>query len=938
MVPEQNLLTGIFAIQLKFVSPPELIAAGSKWAVDQDQDICTILLEQGTITTRQADLLRQLTEQQIQSHGGDASAALQTFGGDSAVQKSFAASIIYDRETGVRHRPIGGDTPAPVEGTERNLSDPDQLITEHPGRYTIRGEQGRGGVGRVLIAYDEHIGREIALKELLPDSAASRLPSVGSTLRKSATITARFLREARITGQLEHPGIVPVYELGQREDGNTYYTMKLVRGDTLADRLKKCRNIGERLKLLPHFLDLCQAIAYAHSRGVIHRDIKPGNVMIGEFGETVLLDWGLAKVKGQKDEGAQKLADEIKLLKQAGASETVAGMPIGTPSYMSPEQADGRIEDIDERSDVWCLGAVLYEILTGNPPYTGSTALEVTGKVRSSDVEPVLELQRDAPNELAAVAMNCLKKDRTKRYRRVAEIADDVTAFQTGGMVSAYRYSAGLILRRWVKQHWAGISAAAVVFMVIVVALIVVVGQNAVLERQKATLLAKTLATSAIDLSEFPTAPYQVGMLLALQSKNYELEQTGKISTTTSSALRAQLVDFPLNAVRLTGHEGNLPRVTFSPDGELLASSSMDGTVRVWQSGNLAAEPQVLRGHEHGVNYIAFSPDGKLLASAGGNKDRTVRVWQADNLGATPQVLRGHEASVQHVFFGPNGKLLASASLDKTVRVWQVSDLAAEPRVLRGHEAGVRRVAFSPNGRLLASAGLDHTVRVWQVDNPATEPWVLRGHEAGVDHVAFSPDGRLLASASGDNTVRVWQVDNPATEPWVLRGHEAGVSQVAFSPDGRLLASSSMDTTVRVWQVGSFAAEPQVLRGHTSGVLHLAFSPDGRLLASACNDHTIRIWQVDSLAAEPQKIRGNEDRSLHVAFSPDSRLLASACEDQIVRVWQVDSLITEPQALRGHTSGVLHLAFSPDGRLLASACNDHTIRIWQVDSLAAEPQ
>jgi len=468
MATERNLLFGVLAVQLKLATPRQLVQAGAVWAAEQEQSLGAILVEQGVLDEKQHAAIQGLLDVQLEAHGGDEAAALETFGGGAAVHESFAASVVYDAQTGMEYKSLGGETPRLDADEPRSLSDKAQLTTEHPGRYTIKGEQGRGGVGRVLIAYDEHIGREIALKELLPDAAATITPAAESPMRQSATLTARFLREARITGQLEHPGIVPVYEVGQRSDGATYYTMKLVRGETLADRLKRCRGIGDRLKLLPHYLDLCQAIAYAHSRGVIHRDIKPGNVMIGEFGETVLLDWGLAKVKGQKDEGATKIADEIRLLKAAGAAETVAGKPIGTPSYMPPEQADGRIEDIDERSDVWSLGAVLYEILTGQPPYTGSTAFEVIGKVLSDDPVPVLEAQKDAPGELAAVAMRCLQKQHQQRYASVEQITEDVNAYLSGGLVNAYTYSTGLLMRRWVRKYKPTIWVASISLIVLI--------------------------------------------------------------------------------------------------------------------------------------------------------------------------------------------------------------------------------------------------------------------------------------------------------------------------------------------------------------------------------------------------------------------------------------------------------------------------------------
>jgi serine/threonine-protein kinase len=415
MNQDRNLLFGVLAVQLRFLTPQQLMEAAAAWATHQTEPLRKFLIASGALSEKRCEMIDGLIDEQIQAHQGDVHATLMSLGGKRAVHESFAASLVVEEDR-VKLASFGGDTPREKVEAAGELEDSRNLTLAHPNRYTLRGEQGRGGIGRVLIAFDEHIGREIAVKELLPDKGPDGTPPSDSPVRKTGAVAARFLREARITGQLEHPGIVPVYELGKRPDGSLYYTMKLVRGKTLAEKIGESRSLHDRLQLLHHFLDLCQAMAYAHSRGVIHRDLKPANVMVGEFGETVVLDWGLAKVEGQKDVRADALERDLKQIKEAGAGETVAGKPIGTPAYMSPEQADGRIEEIDERSDVWSLGAVLYEILTGWPPYEGVNAYEVMGKVITDPVVPVREVEPKAPGELSAISEKCLSKERGKRY------------------------------------------------------------------------------------------------------------------------------------------------------------------------------------------------------------------------------------------------------------------------------------------------------------------------------------------------------------------------------------------------------------------------------------------------------------------------------------------------------------------------------------------
>jgi len=391
------------------------------------------------------------------------------------------------------------------------------VTLEHPGRYggprrdgrvtADPIELGRGGIGRVLIAHDAHLGREVAVKELLHRSggpAGSRSP----THPRESLAASRFLREARLTGQLEHPNIVPVYELGTRADGTLYYTMKVVRGRNLAHALESVAGQGlrARMKLLNHYADLCDAIAYAHSRGVIHRDIKPENVMVGEFGETVVLDWGLAKPKHARDlrgdeatVATGEAATEATTVDVHGVSQgadtespsspepavspaaAVAGKPIGqrktdagrglaatddgtllgTPMYMSPEQAQGDLAQIDERSDVWALGVVLYEILTGEAPFLAKSAIELLLKIVNGTFDKVASKCPEAPPELAAIAEKALSRNPAYRYPDARAMAEEVRAYLTGGRVQAYNYRPWTLVKRWAGRHKAALVVAA---------------------------------------------------------------------------------------------------------------------------------------------------------------------------------------------------------------------------------------------------------------------------------------------------------------------------------------------------------------------------------------------------------------------------------------------------------------------------------------------
>ncbi|MFH2008723.1 MAG: protein kinase [bacterium] len=827
------------------------------------------------------------------------------------------------------------------------------VTPESAGRYRLISEQGRGGIGRVMLALDTHVGRQVAIKELLIDSSddpAHRSGTPGRSVTRGMNV--RFLREARVTGQLEHPSIVPVYEIGQRPDGTLYYVMRMIKGRTLASAIRAAKSVRERLQLLTHFHDLCNAIAYAHSHDVIHRDIKPANVMIGGFGETIVLDWGLAKVKGEQGwdeqgQGERKLESGRDLQGAVDDSKTVAGQFLGTPAYMSPEQARGELGQIDEQTDIYALGAVLNEILTGAPPFRAKSLLVLLRQVEEEEPRPPIEVEPSVPRELSAVVIKALQKDKRKRYATAGRLADEIRNYLSGEKVAAYEYSSWELVKRFVARNKT-LSAAALLGMVLIVASAGFIYQ-AYRRAERARAAARTeqvkaryhlgvalletankmhadkrhvaasiyAAASLYNNPAYPGSPYHTAGFLRTQPQalRRSIRAISKIAQ-----IRADALAVP--TARIASLHKVYSLSIAPPDGRLIASAGADRKVRLWALDK-PAPIATFTGHQERVWAVTFSPDGRQVAS--GALDGTVRVWDVRRR-RWIRTLAAHRGGVLCVAFSPDGRVLASGGWDKTVKLWDARQ-GTLLRTLTGHREPVRACTFTPDGLHVVSGSDDTTIRIWDAATGAGIH-LLQGHRGMVAGVSVSPDGRFLASSSYDHSVRLWKMAD-GTPHRVLTGHTSTVRSVAFNPRGTTLATASYDKTVRLWH-GQTGAPLAVLDGHADSVRAVAFSPDGHWLYSGGSDRTIRRWKVRS-AEERRAFVGHRKLVTGVDVTRALRRLVSASEDGTVRLWDVATGRLRT-VLRGHSGAVSSVALTPDGSLLASGGVDKTVRLWDVES------
>jgi WD40 repeat protein/serine/threonine protein kinase len=797
---------------------------------------------------------------------------------------------------------------------------PGQPLPDVPG-YEILAELGRGGMGVVYKARQKGLNRTVALKMIGAGPAANR------------DALARFRGEAEAIARLRQPNIIQVYEVGSCAAG-PYFAMEYAEGGSLAEHWagtpQPARAAAQTVAAL------AVAVQAAHEHGIVHRDLKPANILLARVSgsQTPGKDGKRPAAEGERpperelvpkisDFGLARWLDDPRGL-------TLTGQVMGTPGYMAPEQARGGGHDVGPAADVYALGVLLYEALTGGPPYRGVSALESVHLMLSEELLPPSRLRPGLPRDLETVCLHCLQREPHKRYASAGELAADMERFLSGEPIRARPTPPWERAWKWSRRHPATAGLAAALGTTVAVTFTLVLGQwrRAEDERRLADDARRgALQSAAAERKERHRA--QVLSVDLMLERGVGLCETGEYGPGLlwlARALDAAPADDPglKRAARLLldgwgrqlrvplavfPHDGKVAAAALSPDGKVVAAAARD-RVYLWKDGGCGpcAAPLV---HGARVTAVAFSPDGVTLLTA--SADGSARLFDAATGRPRGNPLR-HGGAVQIALFGPDGKRVLTAGSDGTARLWDAATGDARGGPLR-HGGAVLAAAFAPDGQLIATACADGAARVWEAATGRELVGPLP-HGGAATAVAFAPGGQTLATGSVDAQVRLWDVATGRLL-WRLGEHAAPVRALAFSPDGRTLATGGDDRKGILWDLATGTARARLV--HQEAVRLVAFSPGGKAVATGAGDSTARLWAADSGRPLGGPLPHGGDLTA-VAFGPGGRTLLTAGDDGLVRLWPTDppGVVEAPLALG---APVRCLVPAPDGRT-ALVCDD----------------
>ena len=758
-----------------------------------------------------------------------------------------------------------------------------------PTGYALGLEVARGGMGRIIAARDLRVGRPVAVKELLG---------------RSPHLAARFEREARVTARLQHPGIVPIYEIGRWPDGTPFYTMRMVDGRTLRAAIERATTLPDRIALLPAVLAACEAVAFAHSQRVIHRDLTPSNVLVGAYGETVVIDWGLAKdlSEGRRDDDPIDDPYRSETSRASADGLTGVGAVVGTLAYMPPEQANA--ESVDERSDVYALGAILYHLLAGAPPYRSRTTIDLLEDVKAGPPPAIETIAPRSPRDLVSIVTKAMARSPDARYPSARELAEELKRFLTGRIVEAHQYSQLELIRRFIQRNRAAVMVAVLAAVVLVSVGSVFVNRilrssreaqdtarDLVLEKGRIELLAGEPLRALAYLNE----AYQAGargpaIEFLLASALSDIESSRR---TLDCGGDARAVDLR--------ERSSSPRLT-----HLAAACHNVGQIWHLETGTLIADLKASDGKEFagGFDGILYSHDGATVATWG--EDGVARLWDAKS-GLLRHSYK-HGAPITFTTFTPDDEQIATTGDDGYARIWNVSSPQQPIQSIQGSDDRfVRRLfgVLTPDGQRLLTVTFAGSGRAWALDGNLLDGFE---HGTGVVGGSLSADGSHAVTCDLKGVAKIWDAKTP-TDPVRLAGHTDVVWRCIFSPDGRRVLTTSHDGTAKVWDANTGALLISV--NHDDVIWLGSFSSDGRRFVTIGVSGRAKVWDSSSgsMLSSHDSRRGKDAR-----FSNDGHLVVLRGDERI-EVWGLPS--TRRSSFEPPPSASL-VAVTMDGQRIAT--------------------
>ncbi len=827
----------------------------------------------------------------------------QTAAFDNSLDRSQVTMLISDHQSDVKLADPGTLvwSASRVEREKESVVD-DDLITlatarpasmanlpEFIGNYRLEGILGRGGMGVVYKARDKRLKRLVALKMLSSFDNPEEMQ--------------RFKSEAEIYARLQHPNIVQIFEVGQHE-GRAFLALELVTGGSLAERLKgvplPARQAAEIVATLT------QAVHFGHVSGVVHRDLKPGNVLLTSDDTPKVTDFGLAKSI------------------DTPSDQTQSGTLIGTPSYMAPEQACGDSKNAGPLVDVYALGSILYEALTGRPPFRGQTTLDTLDQVRSAEPVAPITLQPKMPRDLNTICLKCLEKSPDKRYASAKELGEDLKRFLNGEAIQARPVNQFERLMKWTRRRPAAAAMAATIAICITTLIIggtlySISLREALDTAQKATIEARTQRRAALDQKT-----------LAEEREKEAKKQTKLAQQRADEAARVTMA-LQLNQVAALAKSDPVRGLQLLSDEATCPPALRDFTWRYLHNACSRVAWQTPIDGAAAARCLAVSPDGQLQAI--GMDDGRVLITPA---GQPQRTLKLPPGPIICLTFLPHSSKLAIGSSDGTIAI---CDLAEGDAISKLQETGeaVNAIAVSNDGKLLASGGPDQTVRIWDLANSKVQK-TLAKEDGSIFALAFSPDDKQLAIGLKNDEAKIWNLTDDQTH--TLSGHRGWVTSAAWSPDGSTLATGSIDRTIKIWN--AVTCQPKdTLIGHDEIVRSLFWDRDSRTLYSSGYDKKAILWNtVDGTLRMILRSAGEEIVTIAPCEGAGQKQLLTM-SGHALQAWRIDANIAQHKIL-AHTRPITAMAFVPQraaepsgktpiaasGNVLITAAYDHTWRMW----------